>query len=176
MAFKVRNTADELIYALVEAHNQRQVDALSTSFHLSRTERTNHPDYRNQSVTRVTVTAAAATDTATSVTLVNDVKSVVNEHFADATAHNTAVSAAIATATATDLATGVTLGNAIKAAYNTHLAEANVHFTNDGTNTIAAANATDGATLITLLTELKTDVNAHGAGAVAGTYIDIIPA
>lgn len=176
MALNARNVPDELIHALIAAANQRQVDALSTSFHLTRTERTNRSDYRNQSVSRVAVSTANATDLATSLTLVNEIKDVVDEHFADAVAHDSATSAAITIADATDLASAVTLANDLKAKYNTHRTASNVHYTNDSTNSVTNADATDQSTLNTLINEIKGDVNAHIASAPAGTYITVVGA
>lgn len=171
---KVRNIPDELLYALVASNNQRMVDGISTNFHKDRTAATptTYQDYKSPSVTRLSVTLAAATDAATQLALTNHLKTVINKHFADDIAHSTAVSSAIATATATDAATAITLANAIKAAYNTHLSAANVHYNNDGTNTISSPNATDATTLQTLVNELRTDFNAHVASAPVGIYID----
>jgi hypothetical protein len=174
MAINVRGMPDSVVFGVVAALNQLQTDAIGSSFHQSRTEITGG-DHRNPTITRVTISSANATDLATSLTLVNELKTDLNVHFADAIAHNTAVSAAVTTAAATDLATAITLANALKAAYNTHLAAANVHFTNDGTNAIAAVNATDQTSLNTLLNEFKTDLNAHMASAPNGTWINITP-
>jgi len=172
MSQEVRNDPDHIAYALLAAYNRVQADAIGSFFHQSRTENTTRGDYRNQSVTRVTVSAANATDLATSVTLVNQIKAVLNQHFVDPNpVHNTAVSAAVATADATDLATGITLGNALKAAFNTHRTASNVHFTNDSTNAVSSADSTDQTSLNTLLNEMKGDVNAHLASAPNGTYL-----
>lgn len=178
MALKTRKLNSEILYALVAANNQRMTDNLSTNFHLDRTAAapTSYPDYKNPVVNRLAITSANASDLATSLTLVAELKLKINLHFADSIAHNTAVSAAVTTAAATDLATAQTLANALKTAYGTHLSAANVHFTNDGTNTIAAANATDQATLNTLLNELKGDFNAHIASAPVGVWIDLVDA
>jgi hypothetical protein len=172
----VRKTPDNVAYALVAAANQRQVDGISTFFHLNRTETTDSSDYRAPTVTRMAISAAVASNEATLVALANELKADINTHFADTIAHNTAVSSAVATAAATNTATANTLLNALKAAYNTHLSAANVHYTNDATNTIAAADATNEATGITLANELKTDFTAHIASAPAGTYIRLIDA
>ncbi len=172
---KTRNVPDAVQYALVAANNQRMTDGIASFFHLDRTEapQTSYGDYQNPSTTRLSVTLAAATDAATQLALSNQLKTVINLHFADDIAHNTTVSAAVTTATATDAATARTLANALKAAYNTHLSAANVHFTNDGTNTIAAADSTDAATLQTLVNELRTDFNAHVVSAPTGVWIDL---
>jgi hypothetical protein len=175
MALKTRALPDEILFAVVAANNQNMTDNIASLFHLDRTAATptTGVDYKNPSTTRLSISSANASSLSTSVTLVNELKTKINVHFADSIAHNTAVSAAISTATATDLATGITLGNAIKAAYGTHLSAANVHFTNDSTNTIAAADATDQTSLNTLLNELKADLNLHMASAPKGVWIDL---
>lgn len=171
----VRSIPDDLIYAMVAANNQRMTDNISTNYHLDRTlaPLTSGNDYKNPTITRLSVTLAAATDAATQLALANSLKTVINLHFRDDIAHNTATSAAIATATATDAATARTLANAIKGFYNTHLSASNVHFTNDSTNTIAAADSTDATTLQVLVNELRTDFNLHVASAPVGVYLNI---
>lgn len=178
MALKTRNIPDEILFALVTANNQRMTDNISTNFHLDRTAATptSYPDYRNPSTTRMSITSANSSSLGTALTLVAELKSKINLHFADTIAHNTAVSAAVTTAAATDLTTAQTLANALKAAWNTHLSAANVHFTNDGTNSVAAVDATNQGTLDTLLNELKTDFNAHVASAPVGIWIDLVNA
>lgn len=159
--------------------NRLRDAAVSTNFHASATqylsETTDPP-----TVTTVSVTAANASNLATSVTLVQQIKGVYNVHVRDASAHNTALSAVNSSPdvdpssdAATQLAAASVIANAVKTAYGTHLAAASVHFNNDATNTISAANATDQSSLNTLLNELKTDLNAHIAGALAGFHIEL---
>ncbi len=171
---KVRRIPDELVFALVAANNERLVAGVGSSFHKDKTPAvpTGYPDYRNPSVARL-APAAAATDAATQLSLANNLKRVVNLHFADRDSHNSAISAAIATADATDAATARTLANAIKAAYNTHLTASNVHYNNDTANAVSSLDATDAATLQTLVNEIRTDLIAHMASAPAGAYISI---
>jgi len=176
MAFKTRKTPDAMMFALIAAHNQRIAEDISTFFHLDKTSTSNSADYTAPTTVALTVTAAASTDLATSVALVNNAKTVLNLHFADTVAHDSAVSAQVATATATDLATGITLANALKAAFNTHRSAASVHFTNDGANAIAATDASDQASLNTLLTEIKADFNLHFASAPSIAFIDLVSA
>jgi hypothetical protein len=178
MTLQARNLPDELVYALVAAHNQRQVDSIGSSFHLSRTEITNRGDYRNQSVTRLSIAANALSNDAARVVRANAIKAALNLHYADMVAHDTVQTATIATADATDLTSANTLINACKASYNTggHINTAGVHFTNDATNTIAAANATDAASFDTLAAEMTTDINAHMASAPAGTVVTPVSA
>lgn len=172
MAYTVRGTPDSLTYALVAALNLRQEEAVASFFHADTTQVTSG-DYRAPTVADLTVATANGSSIATNVALANELKRVLNIHFADTDAHNTAVSAAIATATATDDATSITLANALKAAYNTHLTESNVHFNNDGTNATAASDATNTATCSTLLNELKGDYNAHVVSAPLGAKIKL---
>lgn len=170
MAFLTRKLPDSMVNALVAAVNLRQTEAVASFFHADTTQKTTG-HYTNPVVTDDLVTAANGTNAATNIVLANDMKAVVNRHFADDYAHNTAVSAQIATADATDDATSWALANALKAAYGVHLSAANVHFTNDATNTVAAADATDAATATTLLNEMKGDVNAHVVSAPLGAMI-----
>lgn len=176
MAIDVRKMPDVMLHALVVANNQRLVDGISTFFHLDRTATTTGADYQNQSVTRLTVSLSNATDATTAIAMANSVKDVLNTHFADTIAHDSAVSSAVATADGTDTTTAITLANALKSAYGTHLSAADVHYTDDSTNTVAALNATDATTLITLVNELKADLNAHMASAPEGVYMNLIPA
>ncbi|MHC4648425.1 MAG: hypothetical protein ACYTBJ_23445, partial [Planctomycetota bacterium] len=100
MAYRTRETPDAMIWALATAWNAKQVAQVSTNFHFDATQLTTG-DYKAPVVTAVTVAAANATDTATAVTLVNEIKADLNIHYADTTVHDTAVSAAITTADAT---------------------------------------------------------------------------
>lgn len=176
MAYKARKIPDDIVFALALAHNDLQESTVDAEFHADITSSTVSTDYMVPVRSNLLITAATATDTPTAVALANDAKVIINIHFADTLAHDTAVSAQVATADATDEATAITLANALKAAYNTHLSEASVHFNNDGTNNIAAADASDASTLNTLLNEMKTDQNAHSISAPAGSMIDIIRA
>jgi hypothetical protein len=178
MSLKLRKVGavTQVEKALVNELNRLRDLSVGANFHASASALA--PTGDPPVATVLSVTAANASDLPTCITLVNQLKGVLNVHFQDSYAHNTAVTSVVATADATDLATVQTLANALKAAYNTggHLNQANVHFTTDGTNTIAAANASDLATSITLLNELKTDVNAHIAAALAGQHIELGPA
>lgn len=177
MAFETRNVPDAMVFALVAAWNYRQEAAVGSFFHADITQRTTG-DYRAPTVTNDTVTAANGTDLTTNITLVNQMKAVMNRHFVDPRAHNTAVSAVVTTADATDQTTAITLANALKTAYNTggHINASNVHFNTDGTNTVSAAAATDLATLQTLNNEMKGDFNAHVISAPAGAMINLVDA
>lgn len=175
MALRTSTIPDDLVYALVSAHNQAKTDGIASFFHLSQTESWNRSNYQTPAVTRLRILSANATDLPTSITLVNEMKAALNVHYADLIAHDTVASTAIATADASDLTTAEALANAIKAAFNTHLTQANVHFTNDGTNTNATAAATDQTTTNALANALKGNINAHLASAPLGTFIDSRP-
>lgn len=178
MAYSVRGVPDAMLFALVTAWNQKQEASVSTNFHADITQVTSG-DYRSPTVANdvpATSIGAAPTDSTTVIAFTNSLKKLVNRHFADTRAHDTAVSAAISTADGTDITSACTLATAIKSAYGTHLSASNVHFNNDATNTIAAANATDTATAITLLTELRTDIGAHMISAPTGRMINLTDA
>src|SRR5687768_359044 len=99
MAFKIRRTNGAMLHALVAANNRRMQVGVGSSFHADITQITSG-DYRNPVVTNDTITAANASSEATAVALANQAKAVINRHFADTLAHDTAVSAAMSTADA----------------------------------------------------------------------------
>jgi len=126
------------------------------------------------------VASANATDLATALTLVNELRDVYEGtgaetwpgHRRDALVHTAAdTTNATAAPKAADLATAITLANELKADFNAHRSQAGVHPNNDGTNAVAAADATDLASLLTLLNEIKADLNAHLASAPSGTAL-----
>lgn len=178
MAVRARKTPDALIHALVAAHNLRQTEAVASFFHADTTQLTSGY-YDNPSVADDLVTAANGSSLATNIALLNDILAVLQRHFADTLAHNTAVTAALALdaleSTAIE-ATTVTRANALKVAYGAHLSEANVHFTNDATNTVAAVDATNTATVSTLANEMKGDINTHIVSAPLGAMVKVVPA
>lgn len=112
------------------------------------------------------ITAANASDLATSLVLAEAVRVTYLAHLADDLAHKAADPPPALTA-ATSLATAITLANAIKADMNTHIASTTYHYVADGVNTIAATDASDQGTLNTLLNELKGDLNLHMASGPA---------
>jgi hypothetical protein len=175
MAFKVRKLTDIMAQALVAAHNLRQEESVASFFHYDTTQKTTGRE-NALVVTDDTILSANGTNGATNLTLVNEMKAVINRHFADDFAHGSAVSAQVTTADATNDATVSTLANALKAAYNTHLTASNVHGNNDATNAVTNANATDATTASVLLNEMKGDFNAHVVSAPLGAMIRLIPA
>jgi hypothetical protein len=124
----------------------------------------------------VLVTAANASDLATSLTLVNELIGVYTFHMADTLGHKVAGVALASTVPATTLATAITRANDIKSKYETHRASTTYHYTADSTNTISASNASDQSSLNTLLNELKTDINAHVVSGPAFASIRLVDA
>lgn len=127
--------------------------------------------------TERTVTAAAATDLATSLVLVNQIRAIYEFHRVDLHAHAVAdATNVIAAAVATSLATAITLANELKSDYNAHRSQSTVHVTNDSGNAIAATNASDQSSLNTLLNELKADLNLHMLSGPIAKSIRIVAA
>jgi hypothetical protein len=176
MSIRVRKGTRAAQAAIITEINRMRDALVASNFHASVTRGPTVESDDSVSAAALTIASANASTLLTSLTLVNEIKAVLNTHYADMGAHKSVQTAAITTVDATDLTTGQTLANAIKASYNTggHINTANVHHTDDATNTIAAANATDQSSLNTLLNELKTDINAHMAGALAGWHIQLV--
>lgn len=162
MATVIRNT-DPVLGKVCAAFNdlKAQIGAASAA-HLDKSE--------------VTITAANASNLATSLTLVNQILDVYKFHMADTLAHKTTGVALASYAYATDLTTAMARANDIKAKYETHRASTTYHYNADATNTIAADDATDQTTLNTLLNELKTDINAHMADGPAAKSLRLVRA
>src|SRR4051812_44308572 len=121
MAYTTRKLILPIVFALAKAFNAFKKEvSLGVATAKVHADITSKPgtDTNEFSPTRAqdAIASANASDLATSVTLVNEIKAVLNRHYADTNAHKVAF-AAIATADATDLATGETLANAIKASY-----------------------------------------------------------
>lgn len=168
-----------MLAGLIVANNQRQLDNIGSSFHLSRKESLNLADPLNPTLTRDSVATADVTagDTeAQYVAFANELKAFADSHFTDDVAHDSASSAAVTIADATDTASAIDLANELKANFNTHRTASNVHYTADETNTVTTADATDSTDLIALLNEIKEQINDHVASAPAGSVIEIIPA
>jgi len=121
------------------------------------------------------ITAANASDLATSLTLAEQIRGVYNTHLDSDAAHKIK-DPKPALSAATSLATAITLANAIKADYNTHRASTTYHYNADATNVVTSSDATDQSSLNTLLNEIKTDLNAHLASAPAGSLAQLIDA
>lgn len=177
MALKVpKSNGARALQAIVTEIARLRVAAVGSNFHACAAQSTN-TDKDPPTVAALQVTAANATDLATSLVLCNALIGFYRIHFADVSAHKIAdVTALPALFAAVDLTSAQTAANLLKTSHGTHIASTTVNYTADATNTIAAANATDQSSLNTLLNELKTDINAHTAGALAGFHIELTDA
>lgn len=124
----------------------------------------------------VTITAADASDLATSLTLCNQILSVYRFHMADTLAHKTTGVALASYTFVTTLAGAITAANDVKSKANTHRASTTFHYSADSTNNITSTNASDLSSLITLLNEIKGDLNAHMASGPAAKSIRVVDA
>lgn len=93
--------------------------------------------------------AAAASDLATALTLVNTLRTALIAHAANTTAHtvaDTAITSGTLPAAALNAQEAVTLANALKAAYNTHRVKltSTIHGAADNTNVTSSADASPG--------------------------------
>lgn len=176
MAYLVRKNSEEFYFAMAKAF--RELRALSgivgSNFHRDLTSVVTTGSFREPVAATLAITAANATDLATSLTLAAQIDYVFRAMIADDNAHKVKDTNVPANAIPTDLSTALTWANDVKSKYNTHIASTTYHYTADATNTIAAANATDQTSLNTLLNELKTDMTAHIAGAPAAHGIALV--
>jgi len=104
MAFTCLRGHDGVQIAIVAAIQSLRQNAATTAsqFHCDVTSTTSG-DYSAPVATPLLVSAAAATNLATSITLANNIKGVLNVHFADGVAHKAADTvAAISAADASD--------------------------------------------------------------------------
>ncbi len=163
MATVLRNTSPELPTVVAAINDLKAQVGAGSSFHLDQSE--------------VTITAANASDLATSLTLCNNIIGVARFMFADTLAHKVVDATSLpALGAAVDLTSAQTAANLIKASYNTHRASTTYHYNADSTNTITSADATDQSSLNTLLNELKTDINAHMLSGATGDAIRLVSA
>lgn len=167
MAIKIRKAQLASEPAIVAAINALIDANLSTQVHRDKTS-TPAGDSLNPSSSVLQVTAANATNLATSITLANEIKGILSVHMADSSAHLEADETNVnfdGYALASSEATVIALANAMKVDHNAHCADTNVHVNADGTNTVSSSDATDQSSANTLLNELKGDLNAHIANA-----------
>lgn len=167
MSIKIRKAQLASEPAVASAINALIDARLSTQVHR---DKTSIPagDSLNPSSTVLQVTAANASDLATSITLANSIKGILGVHMADSSAHLEADLTNInfdGYALASDLATVIALANAMKVNHNAHCANTDCHLNADSTNTVSASAASDQSSSNTLLNELKSDLNAHIANA-----------
>ena len=177
MSIPARKHLESLLGAIVKAFNEDRKARVSTNVHYSPTAIALTGDPRNPSVTAFAISAANASDLATSLTLAKEIRAKLQYMALDDVAHKVQdPTFASLAAEPNDLATAITFANDAKAKYGVHIASTTYHATADATNTIAAANASDQSSLNTLLNELKTDINAHVLAALAGYSVRIMPA
>lgn len=137
--------------------------------------------------TTVSVTAAAATDLPTTVTLANQLRGVLKMHLTDTSAHLKSDSvndgyvdgyshfmdgysalqpAAFGVA---QLVLASNILNVVKIAFNAHRTQSGVHVSNDNGNVVSTANATDLASAEALAIALKAALNLHMGSGPAST-------
>jgi len=181
MAISCRKNVVEMVEALVFAHNALQNKVATDGYHRDLTQVTSSPIF-NQSgitVTNVTVSAAAATDLPTSITLTNQLLAVLDMHCMDDQVHlirDTVNDPVIdGYAPAFDLPSVQVALNALKVLFVAHQTQSGVHANNDGTSYGLPANATSLGTAETLANALKAALNTHMANVgTAGMRISII--
>lgn len=177
MAIQARKGTDEVLYALVNAHNntRRATATVASFFHADVTAKNVTGSRDAIAQTSVSVASADASDLATLLTLCAEIKVLYALHMADSLAHKVADTAnTVAAAVPTSLATAHTFLNEIKADYNTHRASTTYHYNADSTNTISSADSTDQSSANTLANELKTDLIAHMISAPAGQSVKLV--
>jgi hypothetical protein len=154
----VVSLSNALANALNALHDQKFLS--DGYFHRDKTSSQSVTD--GSASTLLTVTAANATNLATSLTLTNQLKGVFGAHCKDDSSHliKDLVNSMDGYADATNLATVQVVLNALKVKYNAHLSQSGVHVVNDP-NTVATANATDQSTANALANALKAALNIH---------------
>lgn len=175
MSLKVQKGAlHAVLNVLIAALNKLRDASVGSNIHADTTSET-VIDVMNPTATALQSTAATATNLATAIVMLNELKGIDNVHLVDELAHNSTVSAAITTADATNLATGIVLGTAERTAYEAHRTGAGIHFTNDTVNVCTyTATPTTEANLVTMANDLQIQTNAHITSALAGSHIEQI--
>lgn len=177
MAILARKTAEAVMYALVNAHNdtRRAAGVVGSFFHADVTAKAVSADFRNPVATSAAITSANASDLTTLLVLCAEIAIVHALIVADDIAHKVKdATNPLANAAPTDLATAQTFLNDAKAKFNAHIGSTTFHYTADATNTIAAANATDLPTSQTLANAYKTSFNAHIASSPLGASVRLV--
>ncbi len=188
MALSPRSESDEVLHALVAAHNSTRVGLVASFYHADITSAvtTGLDGFTPTAATLISTVANAVGTLATVITLANDLLVKGNFHMADAIAHKvadttngpynaSAVALLPLASTATQAQTDTQI-NAMKAGLNAHFIQTGVHYTNDAVNTIVATDATTLATSITLVNAIKASYNAHIISAPGGSSIALLPA
>jgi len=163
-----RGHNQKAISLFVTEINRLRVAAVSTNVHAAKAQSVSF-DSEPATVAALAVTAANATDLATSLVLGNQIIGFYIRHFADDVMHKAADATSLpADGACVDLATSITAMTLLKATHATHIASTTVHYTADATNTLLTATPTDQGTLNTFLNAAKTAINAHSAAGLAG--------
>ncbi len=126
-------------------------------------------DFSFPTSSNLQVSAATASNLATTLTLAKNVQGVMKVHFADDSAHLIADTVNVTfetllidnTSGATQLSSVILMLNREKLDFNAHLSQSGVHLKTDAHNTVSASDATDLGTSETLANALKTAVNSH---------------
>lgn len=174
-----QDTIEAIARASVVQHNNFVQNKADTDgyFHRSRSS-VPSGDYRNPSSSALSVSAASATDLATSIALTNDIFHVLKAHCLDDVAHLVADTAVFSVldgySNATDLTSVQVVLNACKAQYNLHIVKTTCHLHADSSNSVSASNATDQSSANTLANQFKTNLNAHSGSAPAVGFIKVL--
>lgn len=103
-----------------------------------------------------------STDLATSITLLNEIKTKFNLHLSQYRVHvkNDTINVIILD-DSTNLVTAQDLANDVKIKLNTHLSQSGIHTNNDLANVVLVADATNLATLTVLVNDIRAKYEAH---------------
>jgi len=164
----IKHETDAWVREVSNAIQAIKKDVVGSNVHLDKCERS--------------ITAANATDLATSLALAKDIAALLYFHFGDTLAHLAAdttnvpgTTLAATQAAIVDLASAITFANATKTQYNAHRSQSGVHANNDAGNATTSTDATDQSSLNTLLNELKTDMNAHTQTGLTAPSWRVVP-
>jgi hypothetical protein len=185
MALTVRKITHSMAFALVS-----QLNAFLKSFvtnnatlaypHFDTTSLQVASDYTTPSSTPLQVTAATAVDLPSTITLAENLRSVMQAMMGDTLAHKAsdATNLALITLTAAplsvDLPSVEIVLNAEKAALNAHFTQSGIHAHSDTTNTVSTAAATTLTTAEALANALTTAVNAHIVFSPGSILINLV--
>lgn len=163
-----RGHANKAISLFVTEINRLRIAAVGSNVHYGVAQSVSF-DKEPPTVAALQVTAANATDLATSLTLGNQIIGFYIRHFADTVMHKAADATSLpADGACVDLASSITAMTLLKATHATHIASTTVHATADSTNTLLTTTPSDQTTLNTFLNAAKTAINAHSAAGLAG--------
>lgn len=170
MAISVRKDPDEVLKAIVFAHNAMQSQVVTDGYHRDLSQVTTGDVFQGTpTLTTLQVSLSNAVDLPSVVALANQLLAVCHMHMSDGEAHlladRTNDPVVDGYVPAVDLTSVEALLNAIKALYNAHLTASGVHPHNDTANSVSAANATDLSSSETLANAIKTAINAHISNA-----------